>query len=297
MTSATISVIIPTLNPGMQLFRLLDRLCGQTLPPNEIIVVDSQSDDGTAQRVREYASSHTAAHVTLIPILRKDFDHGATRDMALRRSSGDFVFFLTQDALPEDGTYIRTMMHAFDDESVALVTGRQIARDDARPAERLVREFNYPPTSRVRSKADIEALGIKAFFASDVCAAYRRTAYLEVGGFEHPIDTNEDMLIAAAFLYAGYRIAYQADAHVIHSHNFTLKQQYRRNYLMGKEIQKHKKLLGGAKVTGEGLTLVKFVLGGLLRQGRVLSAIGFCADCAARLLGNRKGTAAARRAS
>ena len=52
----------------------------------------------------------------------------------------------------------------------------------------------------------------------------------------------------------------RASAEVVHSHNFTLKQQYKRNYLMGKEIQKHAALLGGAKVAGEGMALVKYVI-------------------------------------
>lgn len=284
-----IAVIIPTLNPGGQITVLLDKLIGQSLSPAEIIVVDSQSDDGTPALVSQYIANHTGQNIRFIGIERKDFDHGATRDMALRESNGDFVLFLTQDAMPANEHYIENLMKPFSDEKVALVTGRQIARPDARPAERLVREFNYPEQSHIRDASDIERLGIKAFFASDVCAAYRRSAYLAVGGFEHPIDTNEDMLIAAAFLHAGYKIAYEASAEVVHSHNFILKQQYKRNYLMGKEIQKHAALLGGAKVAGEGMALVKYVIQGLAKGCHFCEIIRFCFDCAARLLGNRAG--------
>ena len=291
-TGKTFAAIIPTLNPGSQIVALLDKLVAQSLPPTEIIVVDSQSDDGTPTVVNRYIDSHSDQKIRFIGIERKTFDHGATRDMVLRQSIGDFVLFLTQDAMPADEHYIENLMKPFSDEKVALVTGRQIARSDARPAERLVRELNYPKRSHVRDVSDIERLGIKAFFASDVCAAYRRSAYLAVGGFEHPIDTNEDMLIAAAFLHAGYKIAYEASAKVIHSHNFTLKQQYRRNYLMGKEIQKHEALLGGAKVAGEGMSLVKYVIRGLAKGHHFGEIVRFCFDCAARLLGNRAGAAA-----
>lgn len=291
----TISVIIPTLNPGERISALLERVATQTRKPDEIIVVDSASADGTPKHVTEFAQSHPEAHVRLLPIERKDFDHGGTRDMALRESHGDFMLFLTHDAMPEDDTYIERLLAPFQDEQVAMVTGRQIARPDARPSEKLVREFNYPAASHVRSAADIEHMGIKAFFASDVCSAYRRTAYLEVGGFEHPLSTNEDMFIAAAFLHAGWKIAYAADAHVVHSHNFTLKQQYRRNYLMGREIEQHKELLHGAAVTGEGMALVRSVMAGLLSHGHIASAIYFCFDCAARLLGNREGSRAGKK--
>ncbi len=180
--SQTISVILPTLNPGGQITVLLDKLISQSLSPAEIIVVDSQSDDGTPALVSQYIANHTGQNIRFIGIERKDFDHGATRDMALRESNGDFVLFLTQDAMPANKHYIENLMKPFSDEKVALVTGRQIARPDARPAERLVREFNYPEQSHIRDASDIERLGIKAFFASDVCAAYRRSAYLAVEG-------------------------------------------------------------------------------------------------------------------
>lgn len=288
----SVSVIIPTLNPGPRVTTLLERVAAQSQRPDEIIVVDSASTDGTPELVRSFADGHPDINVTLFSIERKDFDHGGTRDMALRRSCGDFVLFLTHDALPEDETYIQEVLAPFADEHVAMVSGRQIARSDARPSEKLVREFNYPATSNMRSTSDIARMGIKAFFATDVCSAYRRTAYLEVGGFEHPVSTNEDMFIAAAFLHAGWKVAYAADARVIHSHNLTLKQQYRRNYLMAKELEQHKALLNGVEVTSEGLALVRYVLSGLLRHGHIASAIYFCLDCAARLFGNRFGAKA-----
>ncbi|KAB8290089.1 Glycosyl transferase family 2 [Bifidobacterium avesanii] len=300
MSQAVVSVIIPTLNPGEQIITSLERCLEQTRRPDEIIVVDSASNDGTAERVQRFIDKHAKDPTTtirFIPIQRQDFDHGATRDMALRESKGDFVLFLTQDALPADAHYIENILKPFADEHIAMVSGRQIPRPDARPSERLVRQFNYPAQSHVRSAKDIPAYGIKAFFATDVCSAYRRSAYLEVGGFEHPITTNEDMFIAAAFLYAGYSIAYDADAQVIHSHNFTWKQQYKRNYAMGREITKHQSLLRNAKVAGEGASLVKNVMSGLIKQHAFGELFWFVGDCAARLLGNRAGTAAAKRES
>lgn len=282
-----VSVIIPTLNAGQQITDLLNALQCQVRKPDEIIVVDSQSDDDTVLRVRQYDE------VQLIQIHREDFDHGATRDMALRKSYGDYILFLTQDALPKNEHYIEELLKPFSNTQVALVSGRQIARQSARSSEKLVREFNYPSKSHVRSAKDIPQYGIKTFFATDVCSAYRRDAYFAVGGFEHPITTNEDMFIAAALLHAGYSVAYAADAQVLHSHNFTLRQQYRRNYIMGKEIELRKDRLGGAKVAGEGMSLVRFVMGNLARSRQVGEMFWFCLDCAARVLGNRLGVRAA----
>ncbi len=282
-----ISVIVPTLNAGRQIDTLLTRLEQQTRKPDEIIVVDSSSEDITQEMVKRHPE------VKLIVIDRKDFNHGGTRDAMLRESIGDFVLFLTQDAMPSGNDYIAKIVAPFADDEVALVYGRQLPRKDARPAEALVRKYSYGDESMVITKADIPSLGIKAFHSTDVCAAYRRTAYLEVGGFETDVLTNEDMFIAARFLHAGRKIVYEANATVIHSHNFTFKQQYKRNYIQGVEIAKHKDILGDASLSGEGLSLVKYTLGGLLRQGHVIEAMRFTVDCGFRLIGNRNGQRAA----
>ena len=47
------SLIIPTLNAQAQLPALIDALRAQTVAPQEILVVDSQSEDGTAQTARQ----------------------------------------------------------------------------------------------------------------------------------------------------------------------------------------------------------------------------------------------------
>lgn len=283
MTEPTISVIIPTLNAGKMIGPLVEKLQMQSRIPDEIIVVDSSSVDNTQEVVRRYPAAR------LLVIDRKNFNHGGTRDYALRNSLGDFVLFLTQDAMPSDNDYIAKIVAPFADDEVALVYGRQLPRKDARPAEALVRKYSYGDESMVITKSDIPSLGIKAFHSTDVCAAYRRTAYLEVGGFETDVLTNEDMFIAARFLHAGWKIVYEANATVIHSHNFTFKQQYKRNYIQGVEIAKHKDILGDASLSGEGLSLVKYTLGGLLRQGHVIEAMRFTVDCGFRLIGNRNG--------
>lgn len=280
-----ISVVIPTLNAGDGIVRLLDALQEQRRAPDEILVVDSSSDDGTGEKVARHHG------VELLTIPREEFNHGATRDQALRRTHGDFILFLTQDAMPEDDHYIESMLHAFNDPAVAMVSGRQIARDDARPFERLVREYNYPAESYTRSREDIPRMGIKAYFASDVCSAYRRSAYLQVGGFER-VSTNEDMFIAAAFLHNDWKIAYCAEARVKHSHNFTLRQQYQRNFAMGREIQLHQNLLGNVPLGGEGKSLMKHVVEGLIADRHYFEIASFGMDCVARLYGNVRGTQA-----
>lgn len=284
-----ISVIIPTLNAEHEIETLLIALDRQSIQPNEILVVDSASDDKTIELVQKHKG------VRLLQIDRQDFNHGTTRDKALRESSGDFVCFLTQDAVPVSDDYLKRLIAPMvDDSDIALVSRRQLPKADARRFEQLVRGFNYPDSPSVRSKCDLEKLGIKTFFASDACSAYRRIAYLECGGFDH-VNTNEDMLMAAKFIASGMKVAYEPHAEVFHSHNLTPAQQFARNRAVGFFLETHADDLMHASEIGEGGRLVKAVSSQLLREGNLVEFIAFGVDCCARLLGNRAGRRAARK--
>ncbi|MFT3944224.1 MAG: glycosyltransferase family 2 protein [Ancrocorticia sp.] len=284
-----VSVIIPTLNAGAEIVRLLDALDTQSLRPDEVIVIDSHSDDDTLAYVRQFS------WVTVMEIERSSFDHGGTRHQALMASSGDFVLFLTQDALPEGSDYVASLLEPFADPDVAMVYGRQLPKPDARRFEQLVREFNYPKQSTIREESDIDSLGIKAFFASDVCSAYRRSHYLAVDGFPRPCNTNEDMLIAAKILRDSKKIAYAADARVFHSHNLTPAEQFRRNREVGIFLARNGDYFDGVSEVSEGGTLVRQISRTLLSEKRVGEFLAFGVDCGARLIGNRYGRLVASR--
>lgn len=284
-----ISVIIPTLNAEHDIEGLLTVLGRQSIQPIEILVVDSASEDRTIELIRKHKG------VRLLQIDRQDFNHGGTRDLALRESRGDFVCFLTQDAVPVSDDYLELLVAPMvDDSEIAVVSGRQLPKVDARRFEQLVRGFNYPDSSSVRSKRDLKKYGIKTFFASDTCSAYRRTAYLECGGFEH-VNTNEDMLMAARFIASGMKVAYEPRAEVYHSHNLTPSQQFARNRAVGFFLETHADDLMHASEIGEGGRLVKAVSSQLLREGNLFEFIAFGVDCCARLLGNRVGRRTARK--
>ena len=288
-TSRRYTAIIPTLNAADTLRRQVQTVLEQSAPPESIIVIDSGSDDGTA----ELAASLPG--VRLMSVKRGTYDHGGTRDMAIRASDTPFVILLTQDALPTDAHWAAALLAPFGDERVAAVCGRQVARSDARAYEKAVRAFRYPDESSVWSAQDLPALGVRGYLLSDVCAAYRRTAYDAVDGFEHPIATNEDMLIAADLLNAGYWLAYSAGARVWHSHNHTLKQEYLRNRLIGEFLVRYSDRFARTGETGEGLRLVRHVSTALVRQGKPGQLLPFWLDCGARLLGNRAGKRRGRR--
>ena len=257
----------------------------QSLVPDEIVVVDSSSDDNTVDIVKNYSE------VVINTIPRAQFNHGLTRDWAFKASLGSIVCFMTQDAMPANNQFVANLIRPIvENRDVAVSTGRQLPKQNARQFEKLVRTYNYNSKSEIRSIEDVPRLGIKTYYTSDVCAAYRRDAYLAVGGFGET-DMSEDMLLAAKALKAGWRVAYAADAEVYHSHNFTPIQQFERNKAIGRFLENHSDLIVCASEIGEGSGLVKAVSRQLIKDGHFGELFAFGIDCVARFLGNRAGRA------
>lgn len=279
----SVGLVIPTLNAEKQIKLLLDSILQQSVVPDDILVIDSSSDDNTIKIVNSYPG------VRAMTIPREQFDHGGTRHIAFSEVSGDYVLFLTQDAVPADTDYVKKMVQPFSSDQVALVTGRQIPNKGAKRFIQLVQEYNYPPYSMTRVESDIPRLGIKAFFASDVCSAYRRKIYRKVGGFPRPCSTNEDMLICARILRGGYSVVYNADARVIHSHNLSPREQYRRNKAVGHFLNEYSAELNVPSEVSEGRKLVINVSRELIRERKFGELMQFAVDCGARIAGNRIG--------
>ena len=278
-----ISVIIPTLNAQKYIEKLIDKLKAQKLEQElEIIVIDSASDDKTAQIARD-------AGARVLEINRDEFDHGGTRNLGWRSANGDIICFMTQDAIPVDDLYLVNLIQGFEDNDVVMISGRQVPKSDANYVERLTRAFNYTAISNVRSQKDIESMGIKAYFFSDVCAAYRRSFLEETGGFDSPIISNEDMLLAAKALQAGYRVRYEAKAEVYHSHNFSLRYQYCRNFDVAVFMEQYKDVVKGEGTTGEGIRMVLFTEKELFLHLHFVSMFRCVFESAAKFLGNRAG--------
>lgn len=281
---ARVSVIIPTLNAAPWLPELLARLKSQSLPPAEIIVVDSSSTDGTADLA-------AAQGALVVSVPQGDFDHGGTRNLAARQAVGDVLVFLTQDALPVDDDFLAALIRPLGEESVAAVCGRQVPRPDAGILDRTAREFNYPAEPSRKTLADVDRYGIKAFFFSNVCSAMQRKAFEKVGGFPEPAILNEDMILAARLMRAGYTIAYEPDARVWHSHRYSASKQFRRYFDIGVSLRMNDWLLDYARAEGEGARLLRHQLRTLARERRWGTMPLLMLEAAAKYAGYRFGLA------
>jgi rhamnosyltransferase len=253
-----ISVIIPTFNAGLRLETMLLALQKQTIPL-EIIIIDSSSTDSTTIIAKD-------SSVKLIDIGRKDFSHGATRNVAALHAKGDIIVFMTQDAVPFDKSCIENLIRPLDKDSVAASYGRQFPREEAPPTEKFARLYNYPEEPIIKERKQIEEMGIKTFFFSNVFSAIRRKEFEEMGGFPENVIMFEDMLFAAKLIEGGYKIAYVPEAKVIHSHDYSLMQQFRRYYQAGVSFQRNPWFTRYAGSNKEGVAFLKEEIKFLFKQ-------------------------------
>lgn len=250
-----IDVIIPVYKPGKELFALLDKLETQTLPVKNIILMNTE-EKYFQQLIYGTDFAHRYKNVKVYHVSQKEFNHGRTRRRGVSKSEAEVFVMMTQDAMPEDA-YLLEKLVANLKEDVAVAYARQLPGKNSSVLEQFSRVYNYSDQSMVKSAADLERLGIKTYFCSDVCAAYRRDLYEELGGFVKHTIFNEDMIFAAGAIKAGYKVAYEAQAKVVHSHNYTCLQQFHRNFDLGVSQAQHPEVFAGVKSEKEGIRLVK----------------------------------------
>lgn len=251
-----VDVIIPVYKPDKSFFTLMDRLENQTVAVNRIILMNTEQKYfdrliyGTS-----FLEKYRNVYVTHLS--KKEFNHGLTRRQGVKKSGAPVFIMMTMDAMPVDEYLVERLTAPLEREDVAAVYARQMASEESNEIERFARSFNYPEETCEKSEEDIDRLGIKTFFCSNVCAAYRRDIYENLGGFVRHTLFNEDMIYAAGAVKAGYKIVYEADARVVHSHNYTCMQQLRRNFDLGVSQAEHPEVFASVSSEGEGAAMIK----------------------------------------
>lgn len=264
--TSRVDVIIPVYRPDEKLARLIEKLNAQTIQPAHVFFMHTMTGTDEDGQVKELLQTVDNAVITAIE--KKDFDHGGTRNQGAALSKEEFMLFMTQDAVPTDDFLIERLMEAMMEETVGTAYARQLPNDEVGIIEHYTRQFNYPHTSLKKSKEDLPRMGIKTYFCSNVCAMYRKSVYEEMGGFVRHTIFNEDMIMAAHVINAGYKIAYVADARVVHAHKYSYRQQFTRNFDLAVSQRQYREIFDGVRSESEGMRLVKDTMKYLLKKGK-----------------------------
>jgi rhamnosyltransferase len=231
--SPKVSVVVPTLNAGPGFEELLKKISAQEGDfDREILVVDSGSTDGTDELARRYGA-------VVHQIKRQEFDHGATRNLGISLSRGEYVALTVQDAVPFDERWLAAMVENLEeDERVAGVYSRQIpspassvltrvlvnSRASASPERR--EQFAGGP-EQYRKLPPAKRRRLAAF--DDVSSCLRRSVWEELP-FEKT-SFGEDIRWGKKVMEAGYKIVYEPRSAVFHSHERGAMYDLRRYYV------------------------------------------------------------------
>ena len=227
-----VAVVIPTLNGGADLTRLLDAISRQEGPFRpSVVAVDSGSTDGTIDRLRERGSR-------ILTVAPGEFNHGETRNMALRSVDTDFAVLIVQDAVPESARWLDALVSPLvADPSLAGTWARQEPREEASritvyALSQWIGASGAPRTVGPLSPAEFAALTPAqrhlACAFDNVCSCIRMSAWRA-----HPFPRAsfaEDIEWGMDVLRAGYRLAFVPEAVVRHSHERPVSYELRRTY-------------------------------------------------------------------
>jgi glycosyltransferase involved in cell wall biosynthesis len=232
---AKVSVIIPTKNAGMDLQCLLEKIRNQKgLQEIEMIIIDSGSDDDTVQIAKKYTSK-------IYAIAPSDFNHGATRNLGAEKASGDFLIFMSQDAIPiSDSCIFDVVSRMQHDERIAAASVKQVPRSDADLFACWQLWFynnkllNYTQDSIVflkqkQLKSLSPFLQRRYMQIDNVFSCFRKAIF---DGFKfRTLQYAEDLDLGMRLIEEGYKILFLTSVGVIHSHNRAPAYFLKRGYI------------------------------------------------------------------
>lgn len=229
------SIVIPTWNAGPRFQEVLQAVRGQKAPwAFDILVIDSGSEDGTLDYVQ------ACPDVRLHQIPQSSFDHGETRNLGVHLTEGDFIAFLTHDALPYNDRWLFNLVTAVDSRGpkAAGGIGKHLAWPDASPFTKRDMKNHFEALDRhplaVNRDTDRAAfedpdnLQWRQFlhFYSDNNSCLRRSVWTDI---PYPkTQFGEDQIWADTIIKAGYTKVYAPQAIVYHSHDYDADETYER---------------------------------------------------------------------
>lgn len=215
----SVSVVIPTLNAGLEFNWLLRKLKGQRgLRELEIVIVDSGSRDGTVDLAR-------SAGCTVVEIAPQEFSHSHARNLGADAARGDYLLFMVQDAYPIGEYWAYGMLrYVLDHAATNLVAAScaEYSRSDSDMMYDSMIHTHY----RFLGCLDYDRIGeyhgddhllLRSYGQlSDVSCLIGRELFAR---YRYRGDYAEDLDLGVRLIKDGYRVALLASVKTVHSHN------------------------------------------------------------------------------
>ncbi len=214
MKGPFVSVIMRSYNEGWALRETLLALQAQDYTDWELIVIDSGSTDGSVDLLRSAKPAH------LVLIEHCDYNPSRVMNQGMELARSELGIFLNADATPQGRDWLRPLVEALQAPGTAAVFGRQVPR----PNCRAVYAHDYERCFGARRESE----DWEHFF-SMVSSGLRKDIWSR-RGFLETMQYSEDDEYTRWCRAQGYAVVYCPESVVMHSHNYTPEQAYRRSF-------------------------------------------------------------------
>ncbi len=214
MIDPLVTIILRSFNEGWALRQTLPALRAQQYRRWELVVIDSGSTDGSVDLIRQFQPRH------FIQIQPSEYNPSRVMNHGMRLAQSEFAIFLNADATPQGTQWLQPLVTALHDPQNAAVFGRQIPRPDCRAVFAHDYERCFGPAR--------ESVRWNHFF-SMVSSGLRKDIWAR-RGFLEKMQYSEDDEYTRWCRAQGFQVVYCPGSVVMHSHNYTPAQAYRRSF-------------------------------------------------------------------
>jgi rhamnosyltransferase len=214
MSDPLVSIILRSYNEAWALRETLPALKQQEYRNWELIVIDSGSTDGSVALLEEASPRH------LVQIKPQEYVPGRVMNAGICLARAEYCIFLNADATPQGPNWLRPLVTPLFHQNTAAVFGRQIPRPECYAVYACDYERCFGPE---RESAHWE------HFFSMVSSGLRKDIWAK-RGFLETIQYAEDDEYTRWCRAQGYSIVYCPESVVMHSHNYSPQQAYKRSF-------------------------------------------------------------------
>lgn len=205
------SLIIRAYNEEKHLGRLLAGIKQQTLRDVEIILVDSGSTDATVSIAESFGAK-------VVKIASAEFTFGRSLNYGIKEAAHEFIVIASAHVYPVYPDWLETLLNPFQDERIALTYGKQRGYEKSKYSERQIFHQWYP---------DLTNLNQSTAFCNNANAAIRKSLW-EKHHYDEALTGLEDLEWGKWAQEQEYKIAYIAEAEIVHIHHETPQGVYNR---------------------------------------------------------------------
>jgi glycosyltransferase involved in cell wall biosynthesis len=196
-----VSVIVTVKNEAQAVHGLLDSLAAQTRPPDEVIIVDGGSTDGTVQVLEEYAAGGT---LPLKVLVRPGANISQGRNAAIAKAQGEIIAS-TDAGVRLSPNWLEELVKPFEENRERYVVSGFFLPDPQTIFEAALGATVLPVLADVKPDK---------FLPSSRSVAFKKEAWERVGGYPEWLDYCEDLVFdfklreLGPFAFAPQAIAY-----------------------------------------------------------------------------------------